>query len=377
MNRTEESSSPIREAERTLLAAFLAVRTLALTIGGAIIASSWRQFQHPNAALGSYLFVLIESAWLATRTIPRGSFADPLGAWVDAVAGAAALAGFGYALFRWQLLGSLDWAISLAYGVALGSAVAHRRLIPGVLTTTALAAVTLASRQGTPGLTSAILYFAGFFSVARYVQKKAREWARRQDRQQTLRREAEQTLAAEQERNRQHRLIHDTVLQTVEAIGTGLVSLEEAQALCRGEAARLRRALQGLGPYPMGDLLGSMSALVDEFAPAGLRVEFTSDGSLGDLPEDRLAALVFASREALTNVRRHARVGSAVMNATEGEDGCQVVIRDQGRGFDTSVRRESFGLSNSILGRISEVGGRAEVWSELGRGTRVTLWVPK
>jgi signal transduction histidine kinase len=56
--------------------------------------------------------------------------------------------------------------------------------------------------------------------------------------------------------------------------------------------------------------------------------------------------------------------------------GIQVVVRDHGRGFAVADAGPGFGIRESILGRLREVGGWAGVRAEPGAGTRVTLWVP-
>jgi signal transduction histidine kinase len=57
----------------------------------------------------------------------------------------------------------------------------------------------------------------------------------------------------------------------------------------------------------------------------------------------------------------------------------EVTVRDHGRGFDPEAERGGFdfGIEQSITGRMREVGGRAELWSAPGRGTRVMLWGPR
>jgi signal transduction histidine kinase len=60
----------------------------------------------------------------------------------------------------------------------------------------------------------------------------------------------------------------------------------------------------------------------------------------------------------------------------ERDGGIAVVARDQGEGFDVRERPPGFGITQSILARLAEVGGHGTVDSQPGRGTRVTMWVP-
>jgi signal transduction histidine kinase len=53
-------------------------------------------------------------------------------------------------------------------------------------------------------------------------------------------------------------------------------------------------------------------------------------------------------------------------------------VRDRGKGFDpASVDPDRRGLAESVSGRMSRAGGRAEVRSSLGEGTEVELVVPR
>ena len=49
-------------------------------------------------------------------------------------------------------------------------------------------------------------------------------------------------------------------------------------------------------------------------------------------------------------------------------------VRDDGSGFDVEAPRDGHGVDESILGRMHDVGGRAEVVSSPGRGTEVRVW---
>ena len=54
----------------------------------------------------------------------------------------------------------------------------------------------------------------------------------------------------------------------------------------------------------------------------------------------------------------------------------QIEVRDQGRGFVPAIT-EGRGLSHSVVGRLEDVGGHAEIISAPGAGTRVRLtWSP-
>jgi signal transduction histidine kinase len=188
----------------------------------------------------------------------------------------------------------------------------------------------------------------------------------------------------EAERARLLRETHDTVLQTLEAIalrsGAGDAApadrLREVQATALQQATTLRAVLRE-DTVRQGGLVGGLRALTEELLRRGLHTELVT-GELDRDPAPAVtAALVGAAREALTNVTKHAGTGRAVVRAVSRPDGVEVTVRDHGRGFDPAAERAGFGVDRSIAARMREVGGRAELWSAPGRGTRVTLWAPE
>ncbi|MFT2691067.1 ATP-binding protein [Clavibacter zhangzhiyongii] len=99
-----------------------------------------------------------------------------------------------------------------------------------------------------------------------------------------------------------------------------------------------------------------------------------------ELPSAAADALVAAMLQALSNSVTHARVAT-VRTATAGpthDGGVRIRVRDDGGGFDPAhVAPDQLGVRVSILERMRQVGGYAEVRSEPGRGTTVVLrWEP-
>jgi signal transduction histidine kinase len=189
---------------------------------------------------------------------------------------------------------------------------------------------------------------------------------------------------AERVRTDLRRSLHDTVLQTLEAIALTLPGdaeqashrLREVRAVAHAEALALRRELarpSGSAPGLVAGLVG----LVSEMARDGLRVRFdVAEGEYDGLLPRRRAALLAATREALRNVLKHSGVTEALIRIDDGPGGLTVAIRDFGAGFDPAAHRPGFGLSESIVARMTEVGGSAGIDSRPGHGTSVTLWAP-
>jgi signal transduction histidine kinase len=120
---------------------------------------------------------------------------------------------------------------------------------------------------------------------------------------------------------------------------------------------------------------------VSELSGDGLRAHFVAsdsavavDGLISPAVGD---ALYGAAREALSNTLKHSGTTEAVLRLTEADGGISVIARDHGCGFDPARRRAGFGIENSIIARLADVDGHADVTSSLGGGTRVTLWAPR
>ncbi|WP_020661627.1 sensor histidine kinase [Amycolatopsis benzoatilytica] len=191
----------------------------------------------------------------------------------------------------------------------------------------------------------------------------------------------------EAERRRTRRLLHDSVLQTLEAFAItppgdddhAAERLAQLRAVAHAEAAELRRSItEPVDQRSRRTFLVELADVAAELAREGLRTQLVAADFADDdrLSADRRTALCEAVREALRNTAKHAGTRQVVLRVEERDGGTAVVARDQGRGFDVRQRRPGFGIQQSIEARLAEVGGTGQVESTPGHGTRVTLWVP-
>jgi signal transduction histidine kinase len=85
--------------------------------------------------------------------------------------------------------------------------------------------------------------------------------------------------------------------------------------------------------------------------------------------------LLRVGQEALANVRKHA-AARAVQVLLRYEPGAvSLEVTDDGRGFDPAEVNGGYGL-RGMRERLSQAGGRVEVRSAPGTGTRVRAEVP-
>ena len=202
----------------------------------------------------------------------------------------------------------------------------------------------------------------------------------------------EVTLAEQRERRRLATVLHDEHQQLLVAAKLQVTRLERtgdagAQAVSRELAALLEQVLarnrsltQELSPPVLqtGRLVPAIEWLAGRMAETHkLQIVVEADSAVVPGAEDLTVLLFEAVRELLFNVVKHAQVTTARVEIALREGQARIEVSDAGVGFDpTSPRVEGgFGLV-SIRQRLEALGGRLEIDSTPGRGSRVTLWAP-
>lgn len=161
-----------------------------------------------------------------------------------------------------------------------------------------------------------------------------------------------------------------TVL-TVRAIQDRIVELSES----------VRRLAHQFHPSILDDLGLSIALrrLIDDFqSRTGLDARFTSKDIPQYLTQDVVTCLYRVTQEGLANIARHARATTVRVELMRMREGLQLLIRDDGVGFDVNHdgdRRGSLGLL-SMKERVSLVAGSFTIDSVMGKGTEICAWVP-
>jgi signal transduction histidine kinase len=207
------------------------------------------------------------------------------------------------------------------------------------------------------------------------------------------RQRATEVEAASRERERLARHIHDSVLQVL-----ALVQRRGAEA--GGTAAELGRlagqqeaALRALvgGGLAGGELAGGLASGASGAVDLrGVLLAAQTDQVTVSVPAqavllerteaDELASAMLA---ALDNVRRHCGEQTRAWVLVEDEPGLvTVTIRDEGPGIASGRLGEAaaagrLGVSQSIHGRLRDMGGSAAISSVPGEGTEVALRLPR
>lgn len=194
--------------------------------------------------------------------------------------------------------------------------------------------------------------------------------------------------ARDDERTRIIGALHDDIGQPLYRILFGLQAsramieqdsdayeeLLNLDALVRQVDATLRSELTALRDEPGVeiDIELALAELVEVTeAESELEIDFESD-VVSDLPLAHRATLYRATKEALTNVQRHAHAVHVTVRLIEGRDSTMVEVIDDGGG---SLGDPGLGLTTT-RDRLEAIGGGIRVEDAKGGGTRFVAWVP-
>jgi signal transduction histidine kinase len=166
------------------------------------------------------------------------------------------------------------------------------------------------------------------------------------------------------------RMLHDDVATALRAVAGRGVTRTEARRTCADAVAAMSRA-------PTAPVTSGTRNLAEDIKELGtvlpIETTFHIEGDV-HVPAPVATAMLAAAREALRNVDRHAFAGAVSVRLTEDGHRVVLIVSDDGVGFSpTRSRRSSWGLSQSVIDRMTEVGGTADVISAAGAGTSVRL----
>jgi signal transduction histidine kinase len=203
-------------------------------------------------------------------------------------------------------------------------------------------------------------------------------------------------LAIAEERDRIGRDLHDGIIQSLYAVALSLEDVPDLMGESPGEAnARvdgaiesinlairdIRNFIYGLRPEAVDgtQVVAGLAALAEEVRHGGLvdvETELEADADPG-LDESAGGEILNLVREALSNAVRHGRAARILLSLTRLDGVPTLVVTDDGVGFDVSrdPGPGHHGLAN-MAARAAAVGGRFEVRSTPGAGTRVIVELP-
>lgn len=206
--------------------------------------------------------------------------------------------------------------------------------------------------------------------------------------------------AQEKERQRIARELHDATGQSLTAISLGLRGVEsmlemadpprvaaqvaELRAFATQALGELRQIIADLRPSILDDmgLAAALQWYVQGFEQRrGIATTFAISGTAVRLPSEYETVLFRITQEALTNVTKHAAATRVAVRLDFAPDRVTLTLEDNGQGFDPGrfLRRNGQQAGWGLLGmqeRAALLGGRCQIDSRPGAGTRIEVDVP-
>lgn len=207
------------------------------------------------------------------------------------------------------------------------------------------------------------------------------------------------SITAEKERKRIAVGLHDHIGQLFSLMKIKL-SLLEQELSCKDKVHRMLEEIRGLIDQAASDTrtltfelcppilyqLGLEAALEwlvrNKQQKYNIRCTFHDDETPKSLHEDTKVFLFHATRELILNAVKHSRSKEIAVSIRSVDQSVEIRVEDKGVGFDPSQLRnrsdkiQGFGLFNIRL-RMESIGGRLEIVSRRGKGTKVALIVPQ
>jgi signal transduction histidine kinase len=203
--------------------------------------------------------------------------------------------------------------------------------------------------------------------------------------------------AKEDERARISRELHDEFGQTLTAAKISLQMLRQATAepavvegltqsvgMVDGMIRQARDIARGLRP-PLLDEAGLVPALQHHLQTAagrsGVRIDLDAGPGVAEAPAGLNTTVFRIVQEAVSNALRHATPQSIRVALQSGPGTLQVVIEDDGVGFDPVAvgprvkRGEHLGLLG-MTERVRNAGGTIEFLARPGGGSRIEVRLP-
>jgi signal transduction histidine kinase len=158
---------------------------------------------------------------------------------------------------------------------------------------------------------------------------------------------------------------------------------DEAVTQLTEEIEKLRGLISELRPAAL-DEIGLSAALESLAQRLGTRVgvDVRTDISLGKGLDDGKArdrelenAIYRVAQEALNNAARHGRAERVEISLRERDGWLELVVDDDGVGFDPGTRSRGFGL-RGMEERVALLGGTLDISSRPGAGTRLKAQLP-
>ncbi len=208
--------------------------------------------------------------------------------------------------------------------------------------------------------------------------------------------EATKNLLVSKERNKMARELHDSISQDIHGLSYGLSSLKNQMNNLEIEDEKVFKILNHL-EKTVENTSEELKYMIKELKPAALEKNSLKDAlfthlelfearqeiavkkdidDINELSPEQEYSIYRIVQEALANIQKHAEAKQVVLKLKKlkvrNNDKVKLTIEDNGKGFKNDKIKRGNGLNNMEL-RSKQIGGRFEVESELGAGTKIIV----
>jgi signal transduction histidine kinase len=190
------------------------------------------------------------------------------------------------------------------------------------------------------------------------------------------------------ERGRIAKDLHDGNVNTIFTIRFNLQLLEtnnpEAKELLVKELHKLEDNTRNISHDLMENLLFKENSFI-KLLEEHIRLQVNSWNTAFDLQVDKAinwgtfdsatqVNLFFIVKEAIQNVNKYSKAEQCIISFTRENDSLKLVIKDNGVGFDSSIKNKGLGIDN-MHERAKKINGELMIKSKRNKGTMVVLKV--
>ena len=123
----------------------------------------------------------------------------------------------------------------------------------------------------------------------------------------------------------------------------------------------------------------SLSGVLRQFSPAGVRCEISVTGKPKSLQPAILEQITSIGREALVNALQHSDATLIEAEVEYSPRRLRLIVRDNGRGIDPHITHSGKHSNWGLLGmreQAAKIGAQLRIWTRSGAGTEVEVSVP-
>lgn len=195
-------------------------------------------------------------------------------------------------------------------------------------------------------------------------------------------------IAQERERNHLGQELHDNINQILSAAKLYLsaagkknaqlkklieypielldTSIEEIRSLCRKMVTPIKNI----------DLEDMAQRLVDDFNQnSTIKGNFSYSIINQSLPDDLKLNIYRIIQEQTNNILKYSEAKNVNISISENDNIINIVVEDDGKGFNVSSKRKGIGISN-MINRIESYNGQIEIKSSEGNGCKIFVSIP-